>query len=107
MKNSSSSAFQSELNSYMQLETDINVDVENVPSITISSAGESNETLFTETENKINIANNLRVETSRRHFWFYMLLFSFEILNASCFGLLTLLIVKLITRLKSASFHSF
>ena len=47
----------------MQLETDINVDVENVPSITISSAGESNETLFTETENKINIANNLRVET--------------------------------------------
>ena len=47
----------------MQLETDINVDVENVPSITISSAGKSNETLFTETENKINIANNLRVET--------------------------------------------
>ena len=47
----------------MQLETDINVDVENVPSITISSAGESNETLFTETENKINIANNLKVET--------------------------------------------
>ena len=47
----------------MQLETDINVDVENVPSITISIAGESNETLFTETENKINIANNLRVET--------------------------------------------
>ena len=47
----------------MQLETDINVDVENVPSITISSAGESNETLFTETENKINIANKLRVET--------------------------------------------
>ena len=47
----------------MQLETDINVDVGNVPSITISSAGESNETLFTETENKINIANNLRVET--------------------------------------------
>ena len=47
----------------MQLETDINVDVENVPSITISSAGESNETLFTETENKINIANNFRVET--------------------------------------------
>ena len=47
----------------MQLETDINVDVETVPSLTISSAGESNETLFTETENKINIANNLRVET--------------------------------------------
>ena len=47
----------------MKLETDINVDVENVQSITISSEGESNETLFTETENKINIANNLRVET--------------------------------------------
>ena len=29
----------------------------------LSEAGESNETLFTETENKINIANNLRVET--------------------------------------------